>query len=801
MGEKNQALRALLQPEARGRMSGPMAYFGYFGGNGRDELAEMEEEGVNCSSPNNVIYIPELDAEGNQRDPYEMGSERARQFREQFAATGLSFDICLGAWNNGLFPYLPQWYLEAHPDLAVKDQHGEPIMASMHGHYKPWAGTECAAYNEEIDAFVRGFVDAFGEHERMAYWVTGGEMLYPTYVFPDRHSDYSAAAQDHYRAWLTRKYGTVQALREAWGDRGEGIDGFEAAVPAAWDERSARGLDWHAFRMDALSEYFQRQYITFLASDSPYPLLAILHGDMFHERTYAEMGQSVYGMSAVSDGLATSQILFNAHKPDFNHMYLQFITSLGKPATSQALACVSPPIGEQVVNNSFTPQDVRRAVYECLGMGIWHAGLVQWKGDLPDGNWQVAGTPAQEEVRLLAAELDAMKPELAGMARLAPALGILYSEAALLLDGWQEEWTLLHRATIDAHVPYVTLFDQSLDRQLGALPDGVSYGPDAIGSVIVPYASALRTDAADKLLRFVAQGGKLVLFDDAEQLRTAAAHAELGWSDPFAALAPSFSPADPAKRFRTAEARYGEGEVLWVRSSYNRLFLQRIFYAQETLVTQMWQHALAWLGRRGYAKPLAGAPVGTESFVLTDGEHAACVFINRTGEEVAFEATISDRLGFAGGSAEPLSAAGKPAQPLGEDGTFAVKLDGFGTGVYKLRGIETPAGAQESEWSIELVEAGPECLRVRVMRGGQPDASASVSARVAPLFDAEAPVFGVGEGEFAIGLERASLPGVYDYRARAYAPYEGVLRVHVGASDSRGRIAACRTVKLEATGR
>lgn len=798
----NARLNKLLQPDAGSRMKGPMAYFGYFGNNTPEELAEMEAEGVNCSSPNNVIYVPRLDEAGKQSDPYAMGAEEAARFRDRFEASGLSFDICLGAWNNGLFPYLPDWYLEAHPDVRVKDQHGEDIMASMHGNYKPWVGTESAAYNDEIDAFVRGFVDAFGEHERMAYWVTGGEMLYPTYVFPDRHSDYSPAAQDHYRAWLQRKYVSVEALRAAWGARdGAEIASFADATGAAWDEISARGLDWHDFRMDALSEYFQRQYMTLIASGSTYPLLAILHGDMFHERTYAEMGQSVYGMSAVSDGLATSQILFNAHKPDFNQMYLQFITSLGKSATSQALACVSPPIGEQVINNSFTTVDVRRAIYECLGMGIWHAGLVQWKGDLPDGNWQVAGTPAQEEVRLIAAELRAMEPELAGMARLAPTVGILYSEASMLLEGWHEEWTLLHRAALDTHVPYVTLFDAALEEQLAA-----------IDYAIVPYATVLRPEAAEKLLHFVSGGGKLVLFDDAEQLRTANKHDGMGWADPFAALTPEFSPIDPAKRFRTAEAKYGEGEVLWVRSSYNRLFLQRIFYAQETLVLQMWQRAIAWIGERGYAKPLslASAPGETESFVLTDGQDVACVFINRSEKELAFEARISAELGFAEGTAEALLTEGAEKQQLGEQGAFQVTLGAYGTCVWKLRqadpvhagAIDARAGDPDvagEEWTIAIVETGAEKATIRVLCGGEPVAGARVVARVAPLFDAQAAVAASATvaGAHAIDLERASLPTAYDYRERTYKPYDGPLRVHVSAFGDTGRLVAFQAIEIQ----
>lgn len=784
----NKKINIMLREDERLHQSGPMTYFGYFADNSPVELKELEQEGVNCVSPNNVIYLPEI-KDGISVDPCLLGKKSAVNFKQQFSGSGLSFDICLGGWNNGLFNYLPEWYIEKHPGMVMTDHHGDIILASMMGKPKPWINIEYGPYLAEIEQFMKGFIEEFGSDERMIYWVTGGEMLYPAYVYPNRTSDYSSLAQEHFRAWLKNKYITINELGKHWNPA-ETVSDFCDITAPMWEDKSPKGLDWHDFRLYAMAEYFQKQYQTLLSTSSDKPLLSILHGDMFHDRTYTEMGQSIYLMSSVSDGLATSQILFNMKKPNLNLLYLQFITSIGKLATSQALACVSPPSIGQVINNSFTPWDVRKAIYECLGMGIWHAGLVQWKGHLPDGNWQISGTAAQQEVSKIAGELTSMNAELKGMARVKPSVGILYSEATWILDGWLPEWTLLHKAALDTHIPYLTLFDAGLNDQLESRD---------IQFIVVPYATYIRPEAGERLEEFVRQGGYLILLDDGQELATSVGHQSMGWSQPFSTNHFQFNQQDASHRFQAASISEGKGEILWIRSKFNRLFLERIFYAQETQILQMWQYAVKWIKEKQYAQPLLGVPSQVESFLLSDGNDLVCVFINSSLENVEFGLSFSKELVNPHMDAEITDLLEGDILPaLLNESPFAVSLKGYSTKVFKVRlSDENTKDIETDGVSIMVIDQSRDSLLLKVFNSnGMAGENLYVTGKAAPLFDYPMKANCEENGAYRFNLDREQLPKVYDHIQKCYAVYQGPIKLKVKVKRENGEHAAFKSFMI-----
>jgi hypothetical protein len=767
----------------------PLEFTGYFGG----LSPEMEQEGANFLSPNNVIYHPQLDEDGDGIiDPYVLGKNRAEAFIKHMDRSGLHYDICLGAWNNGLFNYLPEWYIEQHPEILVHDPEGRWIYASMFDKPKPWIGIESREYSDEISKFITGFVHRLGEQDsRLIYWGTGGEMLYPTYVFPDRPSDYSPLAVAHFRGWLRHKYKSIEQLNKQWNRSGdELLEDFSQVKAPQWDEKSPAGLDWHDFRMTAMAEYFQKQYQTFIEAGCEKPVLSLLHGDFFHDRTYAEMGQSPYLMSRVSDGLTTSQILQNSHKPYFNHMYLQYITSTGKLAASQALACVSPPQEGEVVNRSFTTWDARRALYECLGMGIWHAGFVQWKGDLPDGNWQIAGTPAQMEFRQLFAEIEGMRNSMQGMTRLEPELAILNSEAAWILDEWLPEWTEIHRNTIIQHTPYVSLFDQGIEEQL---EDG------CLRFLVLPYAVYLRPDVEKRLIRFVCEGGFLAIIDDAEQGATGSGHRKMGWLPPFQDWSRAFGQAEDLQRFKIARVKEGNGEVLWIRSKYNRAFLKRIFYAFETQIDHAWKLTVEWFAEKGYVKPVTGIPQNVESFVLSSekgfrGEQSyTLVFINQALEEQNLEFGMNMNLlgpKMNWEYKELLKEAGQAQKLIGH--SLSVIMEPRSVKVIRFTGREEEFGdvveaeydgtEQAELFTIHVEEAQNGLVWIRVTDEENKNVSdATVTARIAPLYDYKVEAEYVKEGLYKLELKREELPYVYNAQEQKYKAYEGTVKIKIYA--------------------
>ncbi|GAH15165.1 unnamed protein product, partial [marine sediment metagenome] len=213
--------------------------------------------------------------------------------------------------------------------------------------------------------------------------------------------------------------------------------------------------------MQSMAEFFSYNYNCIISEDKSRSIFCIFHGDIFHDHTYSDLGESVQLMGAATDGFATSQIMYNEEKPNFNYLYLRVLSSVGKPIACQALANVSREEGS-IINNSFTPWDVRKSIYQCLGFGVWHVGLVMWKGSLPDGDWSIYGKESQKEVRKVFSEVEKIKDTISYMQPLKPEVGVYVPEAQWLLKGWSPYWNNFLKWAIKNNINYRYIFDKDI---------------------------------------------------------------------------------------------------------------------------------------------------------------------------------------------------------------------------------------------------------------------------------------------------------------------------------------------------
>ncbi len=103
----------------------------------------------------------------------------------------------------------PKWLVDAMPDMVAIDAHGRPRKFGSRRHY-------CFShegYLAESARITRALAGRYGQHPAIVGWQTDNE-----YGCHDTTYSYSDAARRAFRAWLARRYGTITALNEAWGN-------------------------------------------------------------------------------------------------------------------------------------------------------------------------------------------------------------------------------------------------------------------------------------------------------------------------------------------------------------------------------------------------------------------------------------------------------------------------------------------------------------------------------------------------------------------------------------------------------
>ncbi len=421
---------------------------------------------------------------------------------DNVAQSGLKLMMWVGNWNNGGFPYYPDWFYEAFPDMTMIDAAGRPITAGMFDDQKGWPSIDHPAIVDGTRRYIRAVVEQNLDVESLVYWTLGGEALYPTYLrLGEGWPDYSPNAQAHFRAWLERKYHTVGALNEAWGTS---LAGFEQAEAPRERSLSRRFADWLDYRFAAMAERMSWHYAAVRAADPRRLTVTANHGNIFWGDAYPALGADLPQYADASDGFEMGQIMDGDDPGYFNLWWASALAGLGKVGAPARLAYRFPDPRARGGGRSYTPAAARRYCMESLGSGWWHLGLIQWSGSLPDGEWGVKGTPGEKEIARVFADLKRLRPLAEGAWPVLPRLGLYLSRYTWELKGWDPAWTTLHTWAVQHQYDHAILWEQQ-----AAAGEAEQYPV-----VIAAYDDIVDPPALRGLERYVQRGGHLVLIGD-----------------------------------------------------------------------------------------------------------------------------------------------------------------------------------------------------------------------------------------------------------------------------------------------
>lgn len=129
----------------------------------------------------------------------------------------------------------PWWWMRANPDTVPVDNKGNSVSAKPSVTYasKKWR-EDTAKYFRDLLAYV--MKQPYAGHIYSVKIAAGDTFEWQYYSqLLNSCADFSKVALTEFRAWLTEKYGTDEALRAAWGDNNVTL--ATATVPT-WEERT-----------------------------------------------------------------------------------------------------------------------------------------------------------------------------------------------------------------------------------------------------------------------------------------------------------------------------------------------------------------------------------------------------------------------------------------------------------------------------------------------------------------------------------------------------------------------------------
>ena len=184
----------------------------------------------------------------------------------------------------------PLWLYESHPEVLPRDKYGHPVNA---GSRQSWSPTS-PVFKEYALTLCRKLAERYGTNPYVTAWHMGNE-----YGWNNRE-DYSDNALEAFRAWCRRKYGTIDALNQAWGTTfwGQEMNGFdEVLIPRFMGADSmvnpGQKLDFERFGNDMLLDFYkaERDAIAEICPDKPFTTNFMVGAEAFHSAMVPHAGE------------------------------------------------------------------------------------------------------------------------------------------------------------------------------------------------------------------------------------------------------------------------------------------------------------------------------------------------------------------------------------------------------------------------------------------------------------------------------------------------------------------------------
>lgn len=485
------------------------------------DLRQMQAAGMN------LIRVGDVHGSWDRLEPQE-GRVRL-EVMEAFYRRALSYGLDVLLSTGASCP--PLWLARKYPDALILSSRGEryPLAASYH-----WACIHHPGFLAASDRYLEALADFAVKQPNHFGWQISNEIGFP--FNPTREQGridlycYCEHSKARFREWVRAKYGTLEALSDAWMwgttafwyNDWEEIDPPEA-TPDAWSGVT-RWLDWRLFWQEAFADFARRQHELIRQHDPGHPTSVNTFNfkgyDRFGVLTGLDQWQIARQVDYIGYDLYPGSGNKLASRPEHSSIFLDHGRCVSRWGGRDFWLheIESGPIGGWVMGPEYNtgPVDIWRNGFEALGHDAKLIIYMPWREwDYQPLHWGALvdldgrPTPRLEAATGLGRYIRTNEAFLCAAHAPQAEIALLESKPnAIFFNGVGQEETLFaaqrgaYRAfwEQDFSVDFITPAHLSL-------PEIAAYR-----AIVLPMMGLLSLEAAAALLAYVEGGGLLVAF-------------------------------------------------------------------------------------------------------------------------------------------------------------------------------------------------------------------------------------------------------------------------------------------------
>lgn len=402
----------------------------------------------------------------------------------------------------------PMWLTQAHPEVLWKDYRGDVCQPGARQHWRPTS----PVFREYALRLCRAMAEHYKDNPYVVAWHVSNE-----YGCHNRF-DYSEDAERAFRKWCEERYGTIDAVNDAWGTAfwAQRMNDFSEIVPPRFIGdgnfmNPGKLLDFKCFSSDALKAFYvaERDALAEITPDLPLTtnFMVSAAGSVLD---YDDWGREVDFVSndhyfipgeAHLDELAFSASLVDGIARKDPWFLMEHSTSA---------------VNWRPVNYRKEPGQLVRDSLAHVAMGADAVCYFQWRqskaGAEKFHSAMVPHTGEDSAVFRDVCELGADLNALADNGLLGTKLA--KSRVAVVFD-YESEWATEHTATPTQKVHHVDeplqWFRALADHGVTADVVPVSSNWDEYEVVVLPSVYILSEETTRRVRDYVANGGRLIV--------------------------------------------------------------------------------------------------------------------------------------------------------------------------------------------------------------------------------------------------------------------------------------------------
>ena len=262
----------------------------------------------------------------------------------------------------------PPWLSARYPDVLPVDARGARYSHGSRQHFCVCSAT----YRTRARRIVERLVSEVGGHQAVKMWHVHNEYAcHVPYCYCDNHAQ-------AFRAWLQRRYGSVEALNEAWGTAfwSQRYSDFTEVVPPRLTPtfvNPGQELDYKRFSSDAFLEEFLEERQILRSARPDLPVTTNFMG-IFKPLDY-------FAWASQLDVVSTDNYADPAD-PDammLSAMHYDLVRSLNKSVPWMVMEQTPFRVNWREHNSGKVPGQMRAMSYQAVARGATGVLFFQWR--------------------------------------------------------------------------------------------------------------------------------------------------------------------------------------------------------------------------------------------------------------------------------------------------------------------------------------------------------------------------------------------------------------------------------------